>query len=99
MGFGGIPYFIKMDSLHVKQLMLHPLDWEWVLYNPSLKGCSYVIRGARQWRWWSSMLERHQGGGKLLHIKTGLVLRPFESFYNYFIRFAVILIRYRITDS
>jgi hypothetical protein len=30
MGFGGIPYFIKMDSLHVKQLMLHPLDWEWV---------------------------------------------------------------------
>jgi hypothetical protein len=41
----------------------------------------------------------HQGGGKLLHIKTGLVLRPFESFYNYFIRFAVILIRYRITDS
>jgi hypothetical protein len=34
----------------------------------------------------------HQGGGKLLHIKTGLVLRPFESFYNYFIRFAVILI-------
>jgi hypothetical protein len=40
-----------------------------------------------------------QGGGKLLHIKTGLVLRPFESFYNYFIRFAVILIQYRITDS
>jgi hypothetical protein len=41
----------------------------------------------------------HQGGRKLLHIKTGLVLRAFESFYNYFIRFAVILIRYRITDS
>jgi hypothetical protein len=30
MGFGGIPYFIKMDSLHVKQLLFHPLDWEWV---------------------------------------------------------------------
>jgi hypothetical protein len=30
MGFGGIPYFMKMDSLHVKQLMFHPLDWEWV---------------------------------------------------------------------
>jgi hypothetical protein len=59
MGFGGIPYFIKMDSLHVKQLMFHPLDWEWVLYNCSLKGSSYVIRGARQ-RWWrSSMLERY----------------------------------------
>ncbi len=44
-------------------------------------------------------MEPHQGGGKLLHIKAGLVLRPFESFYNYFIHFAVILIRYRITDS
>jgi hypothetical protein len=33
MGFGGIPYFIKMDSLHAKQLMFHPLDWEWVQYN------------------------------------------------------------------
>jgi hypothetical protein len=30
MGFGGIPYFKKMDSLHVEQLMFHPLDWEWV---------------------------------------------------------------------
>jgi hypothetical protein len=60
MGFGGIPYFIKkMDVLHVKQLMFHPLDWEWVLYNRSLKGCSYVIRGARQRRWWSSMLEQY----------------------------------------
>jgi hypothetical protein len=34
-----------MDSLHVKRLMFHPLDWEWVLYNRLLKGCSYVIRG------------------------------------------------------
>jgi hypothetical protein len=59
MGFGGIPYFIKMDSLHVKQLMFHPLNWEWVLYNRSLKGCSYVIRGVRQRWWWSSMLERY----------------------------------------
>jgi hypothetical protein len=42
MGFGGIPYFIKMDSSHVKRLMFHPLDWEWVLYNRSLEGCSYV---------------------------------------------------------
>ena len=56
MGFGGIPYFIKMDSLHVMQLMFHPLNWEWVLYNNSLKGCSYVIRGVRQRRWWSGML-------------------------------------------
>jgi hypothetical protein len=44
-GFGGIPYFIKMDSLHVKQLMCHRLNWEW--YNttacnevaPMFKGC------------------------------------------------------------
>jgi hypothetical protein len=33
MGFGGIPYLIKMDSLHVKQLMFYPLDWESVQYN------------------------------------------------------------------
>jgi len=46
-----------------------------------------------------STATQHQGGGKLLHIKTGLLLCPFESFYNFFIRFAVILIRYRITDS
>jgi hypothetical protein len=46
-----------MDSLHVKQLMFHPLAWEWVLYNHLLRGCSYVIRGARQQRWWSGMLE------------------------------------------
>jgi hypothetical protein len=25
-----IPYFIKMNSLHVKQLMFYPVDWEWV---------------------------------------------------------------------
>jgi hypothetical protein len=31
-----------MDSLHVEQLMFHPLDWEWVLYNCSLEGCLYV---------------------------------------------------------
>jgi hypothetical protein len=36
MGFGGIPYFIKMDISHVKRLMFHPLDWEWVLHNHSL---------------------------------------------------------------
>jgi hypothetical protein len=59
MGFGGIPYLIKMDSSHVKRLMFHPLDWEWVLYNQSLKGCLYVIRGDRQWQWWSSMLEQY----------------------------------------
>jgi hypothetical protein len=62
MGFGCIPYFKKMDSLHVKQLMFHPLDWEWVLYNCSLKCCSYVIRGARQRQWWSSMLEQYAQG-------------------------------------
>jgi hypothetical protein len=59
MGFGGIPYFIKMDGSHVKRLMFHPLDWEWVLYNCLLKGCSYVIRGVRQQWWWSSMLEQY----------------------------------------
>jgi hypothetical protein len=42
MGFGGIPYFKKMDSLHVKQLICHPLNWEWVQYNCLQGGCSYV---------------------------------------------------------
>jgi hypothetical protein len=49
MGFGDIPYFRKMDSLHVKQLMFHPLDWEWVQCNHCnevahmFKGCETVV--------------------------------------------------------
>jgi hypothetical protein len=41
-GFWWYTIFIKMDSLHVEQLMFHPLNWEWVLYNCSLEGCLYV---------------------------------------------------------
>jgi hypothetical protein len=69
--------------------------------NGSLPKLEYTNGGSKSDGWNEEGINRfnHQGGGKLLHIKTGLVLRPFESFYNYFIRFAVILIRYRITDS